>query len=44
MIFRDLRFEDLRLNLGILIFGSGTKVTIFYFHFGLYDTSYSLSA
>jgi len=39
MIFRDLRF-----NLEILIFGSGTKVTIFYFHFGLCDTSYSFSA
>ena len=28
---------------GILIFGSGTKVTIFYFHFSPCDTSYSMS-
>jgi len=33
MIFRDLKFK-----LGILIFGSGTKVIIFYFHFSLCDT------
>jgi len=39
MIFRDLKFK-----LGILIFGSGTKVTIFYFHFSPYDTQNYLTS
>jgi len=34
----------LKFNLGILIFGLGTKVTIFYFHFSPYDTSYVMSS
>jgi len=29
MTFRDLKFRDLTFNLGILIFGLGSKVTIF---------------
>jgi len=33
-----MTFRDLRSKLGILIFGSGTKVTIFYFHFSPFDT------
>ena len=33
-----MTFRDLRFNLGILIFGLGTKVTIFYFHFSPFDT------
>jgi len=48
--FRDLRiwglnsgFRDLKFDLGILIFDSRTKVIIFYFHFSLYDTSYTTS-
>ena len=38
MTFRNLRFRDFRFKLGIFIFGSGTKVTIFYFHFSPCDT------
>jgi len=39
IFFRDLgmTFRDLRFKLGILIFGSGTKVTIFYFYFNPCD-------
>jgi len=33
MILMDLKFK-----FGILIFGSGSKVTIFYFHFSPCDT------
>jgi len=33
-----MTFKDLRFKLGILIFGSGAKVTIFYFHFNPFDT------
>jgi len=38
--FRNLgmTFKDLRFKLGILIFGLGIKVAIFYFHFSPYDT------
>jgi len=32
-----MTFRDLRFTLGILIFGSGIKVIIFYFHFSLCD-------
>lgn len=46
MRFKDLEvwglnsgFMDLRFNFGILIFDSGTKVTIFYFRFSLCDNS-----
>jgi len=33
-----MTFRDLRFKLGVLIFVSGTKVTIFYFHFSSCDT------